>query len=224
VLTPGYLNCTTSYSSTQTLQVRVYNRGLIPISNIPITAEISGATSATLTDLITSTIPGQSYVDFTFSSTFDLSAEGIYHFKIYTQLGNEKYFINDTLREGRHSRVLTLPYVENFNQSNGGWQTGGTGLREWGTTAKMGGSGTPAWVTRLSGSYNDNENAWLLSPPFDLSGLNADPVVSYNIKYSTEACCDRVYYEYSVDGGTTWSTLRTLQELQIIHRFMSLIL
>lgn len=210
LIVPDFLNCSNAFSSNQNIQVRVYNKGVNPISNVPITVDISGVYTGSITEIIPGPIAGQSYVDYSFTTTFDMSAEGLYNFLVYTEYATEKYFPNDTLRQARHSHVYTLPYTEDFNVNTGGWQSGGTNnVWAWGTTAKMGGSGSNAWVTNLTASYNNSENAWLQSPPFDLTDLYADPVVSFDVKYNTESCCDRLYFEFSTNGGTSWTTLRT---------------
>jgi len=67
-----------------------------------------------------------------------------------------------------------------------------------------------AWVTNLDGPYNPNENAFVLSPCFDLSAFDR-PIVSIDFWSDTQRESDGAVFQYSVDGGTSWQTLGSVQ-------------
>ena len=102
-------------------------------------------------------------------------------------------------------------YFQDFESGDGGWVAGGTSS-SWaygtpaGTFIPAAASGTHAWVTNLSGNYNDNETSTLTSPAMDMSSISEDPILRFGLIYDTESVSlDRVYVELSLDGGTTWS-------------------
>ncbi len=68
-------------------------------------------------------------------------------------------------------------------------------------------NGTNAWVTNLTGDYNNNELSYLYSPCFDLSGLTT-PVLSFSHIFQTEddCDCDLHWVDYSIDG-ISWTRL-----------------
>ncbi len=64
-------------------------------------------------------------------------------------------------------------------------------------------SGQNAWVTNLTGTYNNEETSWLKSPAFDLTGLTK-PMVQFDYWSDMNPTSDGVTMEYSVDGGANW--------------------
>ena len=109
--------------------------------------------------------------------------------------------------------INSFPYSENFETSNGGWSPGGTASDwSWGTPIKpvisSAASGTKCWVTGTltQSHYSNNQNSTLTSPCFDLSALAA-PYIRFNLFWETERKYDGASFQYSVDGGNTWTTL-----------------
>jgi carboxypeptidase T len=76
----------------------------------------------------------------------------------------------------------------------------------WGITQEQAHSPTHAWTDSPGGSYPDNQDASLTSPIFQLSGMQGVQL-SYWQRYNTEANYDFARVEYSIDGGTTWSSV-----------------
>jgi hypothetical protein len=109
--------------------------------------------------------------------------------------------------------VNTLPYAENFEGATQGWQNvivSGASDWEFGTPAKtyLNGahSGVNAWVTRLTGTYQNNTNGAVTSPQFDFSGVLTTPILRFYHKFITEGGYDAMVVEMSVNGGT-WTRL-----------------
>ena len=158
--------------------------------------------------------PGDT-VTFAFPVTADLALEGDYLFEGWIDLPGDINTGNDTISGFwvQHiSQVGFFPYVQDFENGPGGWQ--GTGvLNSWqfgipaSTFISFANSGDNAFVTNLTGPYNNNEFSFLESPCFDFSGFAADPNLQFAHIYSTESCCDEGWIEVSVNGGATWAKL-----------------
>lgn len=100
-------------------------------------------------------------------------------------------------------------YSEDFEADAGGWLASGT-LSSWahgapsGTFIPSAANGVNAWVTNLSGDYNNSELSYLTSPSFDFSTVLTDPVLRFSHIFVTESCCDEGWVEVSTDGGGAW--------------------
>lgn len=105
--------------------------------------------------------------------------------------------------------ISNFPYVEDFENSNGGWTPGGSWA--YGSPAKStinsAASGTKAWVVGgLSGQYGPNENSSVESPEFDFSNL-LQPIIQVNIWWESENSWDGAVLQSSVNGGTSWTNV-----------------
>lgn len=100
------------------------------------------------------------------------------------------------------------PYSEDFNSSDGGWIAGGKKSSwEHGTpnsivinrdSSSTGNGG--AWKTNLLGSYNANEQSWVLSPCFDFTNASK-PVISFDIWSNTPRGVDGAVLQYNITGN-----------------------
>ncbi|MCB0754072.1 MAG: T9SS type A sorting domain-containing protein [Flavobacteriales bacterium] len=155
----------------------------------------------------------------TFATPADLSTIGDYMIAAWTEVvgdgdpGNDSTFTTVT-----HIPVIsTLPYMEDFENGAGGWVSGGD-QSTWALgdpeTAFIdtANSGVNAWVTNLSGFYNDNESSYVESPCFDFSSLVVDPVFRFAIIANSEEGWDGTWVEISTDAGATWSTVGNFGE------------
>lgn len=109
--------------------------------------------------------------------------------------------------------INSFPHFQDFELDNGGWQTGGNlPSWAWGSPSKpvitSAGGGAKCWITAglTSPGYNDGENSWVQSPCFNFSTL-ANPQVSFKIFWETEKQFDGAAFEYSLNGGTSWTKL-----------------
>jgi hypothetical protein len=125
LVSPWYLSCGEQYNSNQNVTVRINNFSNEPVSNIPIVCNISGGITANLSQTYTGTIPPNSFVDFTFSSTVNMSVDAYYDFQIYTNLSGDANSTNNLHITSRQQLVQTYPYFQNFNSSTGGFIAGG---------------------------------------------------------------------------------------------------
>ena len=198
-------------SNADTVQVKVKNYSTLDLTNIPVSYSVNGV-------IVTETIPGIPASDsliYTFAQPADLSAYQPYTLTAWVSYGADKNSSNDSLPAIAFQttpEITTFPYLEGFENNNGYWYTGGTNTSwQWGAPAKTiinkAANGTKAWVTSLSGNYNNNELSYLYSPCFNLSGLS-NPVLSFSHIFRTQddCDCDRHWVEYSTDG-VTWMKL-----------------
>jgi hypothetical protein len=162
-------------------------------------------------------IPASDSVIYTFTTPADLSAYQHYTLDAWVSYGGDNNPSNDSLPAiGFQTTpvISTFPYIEGFENNNGYWYSGGTNDSwQWGTPAKTiinkAANGDKAWVTGLTGNYNNNELSYLYSPCFNLSGLTA-PVLSFSHIFRTQddCDCDMHWVEYSTDG-INWTKLGT---------------
>ncbi|MEO5641694.1 MAG: PKD domain-containing protein [Bacteroidia bacterium] len=108
--------------------------------------------------------------------------------------------------------ISTFPYSEGF-ETVPAWTSGGTNNDwAWGTPAHLSissaGGGSKSWCAGgLTGTfYNLAEQAWIMSPCFDFSTLNK-PWISFKIYWECERQWDGATFQYSLNGGTTWSNV-----------------
>lgn len=109
--------------------------------------------------------------------------------------------------------ISSFPYNEDFETNDGGWIPGGIASDwTWGHPSKpiinAAANGINCWVIGglSNSSYNNGENSWLMSPCFDFSTL-AHPEISFNIFWETERRFDGASFEYSTNGGGSWTLL-----------------
>lgn len=139
-----------------------------------------------------------------------LSHSTKYYYRAYaTNSVGTAYSVQDSFTT---SPVISVfPYSQNFDVIgiNTGWSSAivnGT-LNNWvlGAPAKTyltgAFSGTQAWVTKLTGNYDDNHDAAVVSPQFDFSTLTAAPILRFKHKFVTETGWDALIVEMSVNGG-----------------------
>ena len=115
--------------------------------------------------------------------------------------------------------INSFPYNEGFENSDGGWVTGGT-LSDWawGTPHKSriisAGNRSKCWITGgLTNSfYNYGEASYLQSPVFDISSLQ-NPFISFKVMWETEQKYDGASLQYSTDCGNTWNTLGNVNDV-----------
>jgi gliding motility-associated-like protein len=114
--------------------------------------------------------------------------------------------------------ISAFPYAEDFELGAGGWTTGGLN-NDWtlGAPSKpiisAAASGNSCWIAGgLAVSfYQYGERSWVESPCFDFSLLDF-PIVSFQIFWETENQYDGGNFQYSIDGGTTWTNVGTNNE------------
>lgn len=210
------INGVCSLGNAEQITVRVKNYSAVAMNNIAVSYELNGSVT---TETIATLAAGQQ-ISHTFASPVNFSAYQSYTIRAWINVSGDTYVNNDSLQLVTfHTKpaIAAFPYLENFENNNGGWYTGGFNSSwDWGTPAtsnaiiKKAASGTRAWVTNPDGNYNNNEFSYLYSPCFDLTGLTT-PVLSFSHIFRIEDICDCDYHwvEYSTNG-TSWTKLGAL--------------
>ena len=105
-------------------------------------------------------------------------------------------------------------YLEDFENDYGDWYAVGTNS-SWqygapaGQTINSAASGTRAWVTNLTGDYNQDEVSYVSSPQFDFSSLNY-PKIEFKVWWDAEGFYDGANFQYK-EGTGAWKTLGTYE-------------
>jgi hypothetical protein len=201
-------NC--GLSAAEAVKVLIVNVGTAAVDSIPVVYEERGNV---VIDTSFGLLNVGDTIEFTFNTTVNFSIPGTYNILTYSDLLTDGDRNNDTIATSIvNVPVVSIPYTENFETSNGGWTAyGNNSSWAWGTPAgtviNTAGSGTQAWVTNLTGVYNNSENSYLESPCMDFGTQSNDPTLRYLQVYNTESCCDEGWVELSLDGGVTWNKL-----------------
>ncbi|MEM7368413.1 MAG: S8 family serine peptidase [Bacteroidota bacterium] len=190
-------------------QIRVENIGPSSASGVGISYQLDNESPVSET---LPTLGSADKIDFTFSHQFTTLLPGTHTLKIWVN-NSDGYILDDTLIEEFEfvPLVSQYPYLEDFEQSNGGWSSSGKNSSwEWGTpTASQiseSASGNKAWGTRLDLDHMNNEYSYLESPCFDLSGFGSNPIFSFSLVYELEEDVDVAWLEYTEDGSS-WSKM-----------------
>lgn len=196
------------------ITVTAKNTTASPFTNVPVYYRINNGTAVAGS---ISSLPANSEVNYTFTTTADLSAFRAYKVDAWIKLPGDDYAVNDSINNRfvySSPLVNSFPYLERFNNSNGNWFTDTLSYSSWrwGTPSKTvmnrSASEGKGWFNSLGGTYKHNENAYLYSPCFNLSSLT-QPVISFShIAQQEDNCnCDYHTLEYSTDNGNTWQRL-----------------
>lgn len=208
IISPKKDGCGLTASHPVTLRIKNYNNSAV--NNIVVNYRLNGG--APVTENIPVLLSNQ-VLDFTFGATANLAAYADYTLDYWITAPGDNYRSNDSiLNYNLHNSpvISTYPYLEGFESGNGNWYAKGTNSSwEWGAPANSiinkAANGNNAWVTKLTGNYNDNELSYLYSPCFDLAGL-VQPVLSFSHIFEIEQDYDYTWVEYSTDGKV-WKKL-----------------
>lgn len=134
-----------------------------------------------------------------------------------TVLDSQKsYTINFSLNASVPMERRNL-FFDNVEGGTAGWTTGGTN-NQWVITTLASQSPTHSWTDSPNGDYKNNTASYLQSPVYNLAGLRHVQIGFWS-RYFLEPGYDYVYLDYSLDGGTTWSSdsnaLATLNANQV---------
>lgn len=210
-------------SAEETVEVTLKNYGDLPQSLIPFRYSVNGidaGVSYPIDGFYTGVISNDSTTTIEFETTFDFSAFGEYTIIAWTELENDADITNDSfsLTITNIPIVTELPYFADFETWDGGWKndTDNSANSSWmfgepiGPIISDAAAGVNAWVTNLSGNYNNSELSYFVSPCYDFSDLTDDPVINFSINFNTELNYDGGWLEGSIDGGMTWAKIGSM--------------
>lgn len=189
------------------------NVGLFPASGMTAKYAVDGG-SYSSPEIVAGTLaPGDS-MTFTFSAKANLAGMGSHDIDVVFQVAGDGNQANDSISSTVNNlvSVSSFPYEENFENGTGGWDPGGTNS-SWelgyanNATIKGAASGVNAWITGRSTPHNANEDSWVLSPCFDFSTLEDNPVISLDIWWETEFSWDGAVMQSSTNAGQSWENV-----------------
>jgi hypothetical protein len=206
---PVFTGCGTA--TVAQITVNIQNTGTSPITNPGVAYRVNSG--PVVQDTIYSTLLPGNTVAFTYQQAFDFTPAGAYLVKAFIDESTDTDPTNDTLIRIINVTpfVNTYPYVDDFEGVGSYWTTGGTN-NTWawgvpaGTAISGAASGTKAWVTNLTGIYNNSEASYVQGPCFDFSTI-INPILTMKINVNSEASWDGACVQYSTNGGTTWQKL-----------------
>ncbi len=205
-------------TSNQTVRIRIRNYGTSAATNFQVAYRVNALAPVTAT--FTGTLPAGDTVSYSFPVGANLSVPGTYTLRSWSSMTGDSNKLNDstsTVTVVNIPSISTYPYSENFESGNGGWLPYGTNISwELGTPAKtvINSAATPgsnSYVTKLTGTYNANENSWLQGPCFNLSAM-ASPKFKMSIWWESERNWDCLALQSSLDGGINWTTVGVMND------------
>jgi hypothetical protein len=200
-------------SAAEPFTVRIRNFGQNPLTSVPISYTLNGVPGPAAT--FTGTIAPGASVLYTLPTTLNMATIGLYNISVSAVVPGDPNTANNTFTTTveHENGISTYPYFEDFETGQGGWLSGGAASTwAFGTPAKLtinsAGSGINSWVTGGLGTtrYNNNENSFVESPCFNLTGLNA-PILRMKVWWTSETGWDGSNVQASTDGGLTWANV-----------------
>jgi hypothetical protein len=199
---PVALNC--GLSNAMPVVVTLRNSSNAILYNVPVRYAVNGG--AWVSEIVAS-IPANTTQQYTFATTANLSAAGVYAVTAEVLYPGDTYSDNNaaTVKVFNSESITTFPYLQNFESSNGGWYADGVATSwQYGTPVSpkinRAASGSYAWKTTLNGNYQDDELSYLYSPCFTIAGMSK-PTISFSVALDIENCgsaiCDGAWLEYS---------------------------
>jgi hypothetical protein len=202
----------------ETIELFISNYGGLPQSLIPFDYSVNGNPSSVSMpqDGFFTGVVGTDSMSLTeFDAVYDFSIPGAYEIQVWTALEADSVITNDTLTLNivNIPEVQEYPYFDDFEPWSGGWtvESAGFAAPSWeygtpdGTIINAAASGQNAWVTNLTGPYNNSELSYLVSPCLDFSSLSSDPRLAFSMNFDSESCCDEGWVDISYDDGETWT-------------------
>ncbi len=207
---------------TETVTIALRNYGAAPQTLLPFNFSVNSIPAGVpqpQDGFYTGILGKDSTAIIAFETLYDFSQPGEYLIAAWTDLKDDENRSNDTFYVRILNR-LTPPYFQDFEDWDGGWTVSGSGQSTptwaWGVpageTIDKAGSGQKAWVTNLTGRYNNGEISYLQSPCFDFFGLTHDPAIEFLLRYDTETGYDGAWLEMTTEDDTAWTRVGQIDD------------
>ena len=195
-----------SLSSAESISVTLFNFGTQGQTGFPVTYTVTGPVSSTATETFTGALLPLEAAPFTFATSVDFSTPGTYTLEVRTELAGDSQATNDAqqVMVVSQTMITSFPYSQDFEADEGlfiatgensAWERG----MPQGSYIPAAASGMNAWVTDLDAPYSPGLY-YLQSPPFDLTGMSADPFLQFSHIFELDFF-DESWVEMSVNGG-----------------------
>ncbi|MEO1053861.1 MAG: fibronectin type III domain-containing protein [Bacteroidota bacterium] len=210
------INLVGEFTNNKPIEIVIENFGTEPQTNFNVTYRVDSETP--VTEVFTQTINGNSVATYTFNAAADLSLLDEAVITASTDLVGDADAANDELSKTFKSIsiVSDFPYSESFESGSGNWGSEGA-INSWelgqpaNSVISSAADGTEAWVTNLDGAYQNDEESFVKSPAFDLSGLT-NPFLKLDVIGNSEIDFDGANIQYSTNLELSWSTLGSFQD------------
>ena len=196
-------------------QVQVENIGSNPITQIDVEYQINDG--AVQNFVWNGTLDPAASLDIDLPA-LNLSTFGRTDFSVTVNIANDTFddnnqqsvnFVNNQFGTGDQlfDFESEATGLVTFNSSGEGsvWERG---VPE-GNQLNQASSGTQVVATNLDGAYPNATKGFVVSGCYELSSILA-PVLKFQMAYDLELNFDIVYVEYSIDSGSSWSVLGTV--------------
>ncbi len=192
-----------------TVVALVEHLGTNNLNQLVVRYTVNGALGGT--DTLTGPIAPGAKIRYAFRNRYNFSTVGTYAIKAYVSVPVDNLPLNDTASyELIHFATVSAPDTQRFDAS-AAWITYGN-ANSWahgapnGTVINTSVSAPNVWTNNLTGDYNDNEQSYIQSPCYNLTGLRV-PMVGFSLAYESETNYDGMVLEASTDGGGTWNVI-----------------
>lgn len=216
--------------SAEMMTIQLHNYGGAPQTLVPFNYSINGIISAInhpIDGVYTGVLGIDSSDVMDFDMNFNFSTPGEYEILVWTEMAGDTVFTNDTF----HITIVNtpviseLPVYETFEtEVYSVWSVGKEGMNQtWqlgqpsNAIISSAAGGQNAWVTNLTGFYNNDETSYLESPCFDFSAMAEDPILDFALFVEAESNFDGLWVETTVDGGQNWTKLGLMGDVGSIH-------
>ncbi len=195
-----------------TVKVVVKNYAAIPTpSTLRLFYSLNGAQGTKVYDTVTTPIPPDGSVVFTFTRPASFPVAGAYRFLVSTDSPGDQDRTNDSLyRDIIIQENVTPPHTVDFETGNGYWLQGGI-ANTWECKipdASIGQiPGSPkAWILSPYGNYVSDDSSFIISSCYNL--VTSDRLVLEN-KYwmLSEQGNDGANIQYTTNDGQSWTVL-----------------
>lgn len=162
-------------NSNENLTLEIANTGSDTITGIPFVVKLTNPSYYLYQDTITDTIPPYSSIDHKTSKAFYMGAINTYSFNIYTEVANDNYKNNDTLKED----IVNLPpdslpttYFFDSTSTYSGWSVmdANNDGYTWHQVEDEGINGSEAYSYSWNPDGVTRANDWLFTPCIHLEG------------------------------------------------------
>jgi hypothetical protein len=180
-------------------------------ANTRIFYSLNGTQGPKIYDTISTAIPVDDSITFTFTRRANFPAAGAYDFLVSTDATGDQDRTNDTVQLTVNIQEnIDPPRLVNFETGNGYWISGGI-ANTWSCEVPESSigqvPGSPkAWILSPYGNYVSNDSSFIISSCYNL--VSSDRLVLEN-KYwmLSEAGNDGANVQYTINDGATWNLL-----------------
>ncbi|WP_338762623.1 S8 family serine peptidase [Bernardetia sp. ABR2-2B] len=226
-------------TATEAITIRIKNLDCSAITSgttIPVSYTVNGGTAVTENLVLASDLNGAASIDYTFTTTVDMSASGSYVLTASVDLAADTNGANNTVSNynvQNNPSISSLPYTEDFENPNPAecWDIvdDGVGTGTWQYGTNLGSSffgipdipaGNQYAATNDDACPNpgcgDPYQSWLISPKFDFSSYS-----QIELDFRAVLENDRGQVRVSTDR-ISWTTIHTMADIADVWQDVTL--